>query len=109
MHANQMRTILIFLITSPTIWLFAGYPYTTGKRKAAKISNKNSAFNWVHSLHTELMNASHPLIYLQIHVTIFPPMEKLLSTLIQTYSTPQYVYALRYATPILTKYQDPNK
>ena len=25
----------------------------------AKISNKNSFFNWVHSLHTELMNASH--------------------------------------------------
>ena len=24
-----------------------------------KISNKNSFFNWVHSLHTELMNASH--------------------------------------------------
>ena len=35
------------------------YPYTTGKEKVAKISNKNSFFNWVHSLHTELMNASH--------------------------------------------------
>ena len=31
----------------------------TGTQKAAKISNKNSFFNWVHSLHTELMNASH--------------------------------------------------
>ena len=35
------------------------YPYTRGTQKAAKISNKNSFFNWVHSLHTELMNASH--------------------------------------------------
>ena len=35
------------------------YPYTTGTQKAAKLSNKNSFFNWVHSLHTELMNASH--------------------------------------------------
>ena len=49
---------LIFLITPPTTRLFAGYPYTTGTQKAAKISNKNSFFNWVHSLHTELMNAS---------------------------------------------------
>ena len=39
-------------------WLFAGYPYTTGTQKAAKISSKNSFFNWVYSLHTELMNAS---------------------------------------------------
>ena len=31
----------------------------TELQKAAKISNKNSLFNWVHSLHTELMNASH--------------------------------------------------
>ena len=30
-----------------------------GTQKAAKISNKNSFFNWVHSLHTELLNASH--------------------------------------------------
>ena len=105
MHANKMRTILIFLITRTTTWLFASYPYTTGTQKAAKISKKNSSFNWVHSLHTELMNAPHPLIYLKIHVTIFPPMEKLLYTLIQTYNTPQFPYALRYATPILTKYQ----
>ena len=31
---------------------------TTGTQKAAKISNKDSFFNWVHSLHKELMNAS---------------------------------------------------
>ena len=30
-----------------------------GNTKSRKISNKNSFFNWVHSLHTELMNASH--------------------------------------------------
>jgi len=35
------------------------YSYTRGTQKAAKISNKNSFFNWVHSLHTELMNTSH--------------------------------------------------
>ena len=46
-----------------------------------------------------------PRIYSQIHVTIFLPMEKLLYTLIQTYNTPQFLYALRDATPILTKYQ----
>ena len=59
MRPNQSRAILIFPITPTTTWLFAGYPYTTGTQKAAKISNKNSFFNWVHSLHTELMNASH--------------------------------------------------
>ena len=59
MRQNQSRTILIFLITPTTTWLFASFPYTTGTQKAAKISNKNSFFNWVHSLHTELMNASH--------------------------------------------------
>ena len=52
---KQLRAILIFLIT-PT---FAGYFYTKGTRKAAKISNKNSSFNWVHSIHMESMNASH--------------------------------------------------
>ena len=30
-----------------------------GNTESRKISNKNSFFNWVHSLHTELMNASH--------------------------------------------------
>ena len=59
MRPNQLRAILIFLITPNTTWIFAGYPYTTGTQKASKISNKNSPFNWVHSLHTELMNASH--------------------------------------------------
>ena len=33
--------------------------YTTGTQKAAKISNKNSSFNLVHSLHTGLVSASH--------------------------------------------------
>ena len=37
----------------------AGYPFTTRTQKAAKISNKNFSFTWVHSLHAELMNASH--------------------------------------------------
>ena len=59
MRPNQSRAILIFPITPTTTWLFAGYSYTTERRKAAKFSNKNSFFNWVHSLHTELMNASH--------------------------------------------------
>jgi len=59
MRPNQSRAISIFLTTPTTTWLFAGYPYTTGTQRAAKISNKNSFFNWVHSLYTELMNASH--------------------------------------------------
>ena len=33
--------------------------YTTGTQKAVKISNKNSSFNSVHSLHTGLVSASH--------------------------------------------------
>ena len=56
MRPNQFCAILIFLITPTTAWLFA---HSTGTQKAAKISNKNSSFNSVHSLHTELMNASH--------------------------------------------------
>ena len=59
MRPKQSRAILIFLITPTTTRLFADYPYTTGTQKAARISNKNSFFNWVHSLHKELMNASH--------------------------------------------------
>ena len=47
----------VFLITPTTTGVLAGY--TTGTQKAAKISSKNSFFNWVHSPHTELMNASH--------------------------------------------------
>ena len=58
MRPNQLCAILIFLIT-PTTWLFTGYLYTTGTQKAAKIPHKNLFFNWVHGLHTELMNASH--------------------------------------------------
>ena len=56
---NQLHAILIFLITLTTTWLFAGYPYTRGTQKAAKISNKNSSFNWVHSILTGSMNTSH--------------------------------------------------
>ena len=41
-------------------------------------------------LHTELMNAS----YSQIHVTIFPPMAKLLYTLIQTTTPTVPLFAL---------------
>ena len=59
MRPNQLRAILIFLITSTTTRQFAGYPYTTVTQRAAKISNKNSSFNWVRSIHTGSMNASH--------------------------------------------------
>ena len=45
--------------TQHNMTICGGYPYTTGTQKAAKISNKNSFFNWVHSLHKELINASH--------------------------------------------------
>ena len=61
MWPNQSRPISISLIIPTTAWLLILllYPYTTGTQKAAKISNKNLFFNWVHSLHMELMNASH--------------------------------------------------
>ena len=45
-----------------------------GKRKAVKISNKNSFFN--------LMNASRSTNFSLIHVTISPPKAKLLYTFI---------------------------
>ena len=57
------------------------YPYTTETQKATKVSNKSLFFNWVHSLCTE-WTPLILLIYSQIHVTIFPPMAKLLYTLI---------------------------
>ena len=41
MRPNQSRAISIFLTTPTTTWLFAGFTYTTGTQKAAKISNKN--------------------------------------------------------------------
>jgi len=59
MQPNQLRAILIFQITPTKTWQFAGYPYTTGTQKAAKVSNKNSSFNWANSILTGSMNASH--------------------------------------------------
>ena len=64
MCPNQSRAIFISPITPTTTWLSAGYPYTTETQKAAKVSNKSSFFNWVHSHHTELMNTSHCTINL---------------------------------------------
>ena len=55
---NQLRAVLIVLITPTTTWQFACYPYTTGTQKAAKISDKNSSFNWVHSILTGSMNTT---------------------------------------------------
>ena len=70
-HPNQLRAILITLMTPTTTWLFAGYLYTTRTQKAEKISqlgklspqriNERLSFHWfVH----------------KIHVTTFPPMAK---------------------------------
>ena len=60
-----------------------GLPFlNTGTHKVANISNNNSSFNWVHSLHTELMNASRSTNIFTIHGTTFPPMTKLFYTLI---------------------------
>ena len=74
-RSNQLRASSIYLITPTTTWLFAGYAYTTETWKAAKISNKNSSFNGVHSLHTELKNASHStIIYSQISISGKAPL-----------------------------------
>ena len=59
MRPNHLRAILIFLITPTTKWQFADYPYTTETQKTTKISNENSSFNWVHSIHRGSMNTSH--------------------------------------------------
>ena len=65
----------------------AGYPYTTGTQKAAKISNKNFSFTWVHSLHAELTNASHSTNLSAHSCDHVPPMAKL-STLLYKPATP---------------------
>ena len=51
--------LVLFLITPTKRSQFEDYPYATGTQKAAKVSNKNSSFNWVHSIHTGSKNASH--------------------------------------------------
>ena len=94
MHPNQLRPILIFLITPTTTCLFSGYPYTTGTQKSAKISNKNSFFNWVHSPHTELMNASHSTNLFthscdQISTNGKAPLHSHIN-----HNTPQFLYSL---------------
>ena len=58
MRPNQLRAILVFLITPTTTPQLTGYASTTETQKAAKYSNKNSPFNWVHSILTGLMNTS---------------------------------------------------
>ena len=97
MRPNQSRAILIFPITPTTTWLFAGYPYTTGTQKAAKISNKNSFFNWpwAHSLHRELMNASHSTNSFtnscdHISTNAKAPLNSHIN-----HNTPQFLYSLR--------------
>ena len=40
MHPNQLRAILIFLITPTTTWQFAGYPYNTETQKPQKSHTK---------------------------------------------------------------------
>ena len=72
---NQLGASSIYLITPTRTWLFAGYVYTTETQKAAKISSKNSSLNGVHSLHTELKNASHStIIYSQISISGKAPL-----------------------------------
>ena len=91
---NQSRTILIFPITPTTTWLFAGYPYTTETQKAAKVSTKNSFFNWVHSLHTELMNPSHSTnLFTNSCNHISTDCKALLHSHIN-HNTPQFLYSL---------------
>ena len=82
MSPNQLCNILIFLITPTSAWLFAGYPYTTGTKKAEKILNKNSSFNWYTLSTWDWWMPLIPLIYSKIALTIFPLMEKVLYTLI---------------------------
>ena len=73
---NQVCAILSFLITSTTTWQFAAYPYTTETQKAQKFCLST----W-HTISTrDQRTPLTPLIYSQIHVTIFPPMAKLLHT-----------------------------
>ena len=94
MRPNQSRAISIFLITPTPTWLFAGYPYTTGTQKAAKPSNKNSFFNSVHSLHTELMNASHsPNLFANSCDHISTNGKAPLHSHIK-HNTPQFLYSL---------------
>ena len=42
---NQLRVILIFLITPTTKWLIAGYPYATETKNIERILNKKSFYS----------------------------------------------------------------
>ena len=94
MRTNQSRAILIFPIPPTTTWLFAGYPYTTGTQKAAKISNKNSFFSWVHSLHTESTNASHSTNLFTISCNHISTNGKALLHSHINHNNPQFLYSL---------------
>ena len=58
-HKPVARHFNLPIITPTTTWQFADYLYATGTQNAAKISDKNSSLNWVHSIHTGSRNASH--------------------------------------------------
>ena len=72
MHLNQSLVILISLTTSKNTWLSAAFPYIYGRRKAAKIWNKNSSSKSAPLILTVLMNAFHLtniFLYSRCHVT----------------------------------------
>ena len=65
-----------------------------GNTETPKISNKNSFFNWVHSLHTEIMNASHSTnlftnSYNHISTNGKAPLHSLIN-----HNHPQFLYSL---------------
>ena len=93
MRPNQLRAILIFLITPASALQFAGYPCTTGTQKPPKISNKNSSFNWVHSIIMRSMSAPHST-YLFTNSCHHISTNGKASPSTLPYNTPQFLYSL---------------
>ena len=67
MRHNQLRAILVLLIIPTTTWQSLGLSLHHGSTESRK--------------ELEQWTSLIPLIYSQIHVSIFPPMAKLLHTL----------------------------
>ena len=84
MRHNQLPAILMFLITPTTTWQFAVCSYTEHKKpQTSRTKTRYTPSTW------NQWTPFIPLIYLQIHIAIFPPMVKLVHILVKTNNTPQ--------------------
>ena len=76
-HQNKVAHRVAHRLAHGSRPRFCPHPSTLWEhRKPQKILNKNSPFNWVHSIRTGSMNASHytNLFTNLCHHNLFPPM-----------------------------------